>query len=123
MKKILIVEDSKLVHRMYDLMLRQHELVHSFDGREGLARLAENPDTDLILLDINMPQMNGLEFLREIRHDAVFRSIPVIIVSTEGKEEDTQRGMEAGATTYLTKPFQAEDLNQVVGNLLTGAGA
>lgn len=118
MKKILIVEDSKLVHRMYDLMLRRHELVHCYDGREGLTKLAEHPDADLILLDINMPTMNGLEFLRELRADAAFVSIPVVIVSTEGKEEDTRRALEAGATSYLTKPFQAEDLNQVVGGLL-----
>ena len=118
MKKILIVEDSKLVHRMYDLMLKRHQLVHCYDGREGLAKLAEHPDANLILLDINMPNMNGLEFLRELRQDQAFTTIPVVIVSTEGKDEDTQRALEAGATTYLTKPFQAEDLNQVVGNLL-----
>lgn len=121
MKKILIVEDSKLVHRMYDLMLRRHQLVHCYDGREGLTRLAEHPDTDLILLDINMPMMNGLEFLHEMRQEAVFASVPVVVVSTEGKEEDTRRALEAGATTYLTKPFQAEDLNQVVGDLLASA--
>lgn len=122
MKKILIVEDSKLVHRMYDLMLKRHQLVHCYDGREGLAKLAEHPDANLILLDINMPHMNGLEFLRELRQDAAFATIPVVIVSTEGKDEDTQRALEAGATTYLTKPFQAEDLNQVVGTLLEGVG-
>lgn len=122
MKKILIVEDSKLVHRMYDLMLKRHQLVHCYDGREGLAKLAEHPDANLILLDINMPHMNGLEFLRELRQDAAFSTIPVVIVSTEGKDEDTQRALDAGATTYLTKPFQAEDLNSVVGSLLEGAG-
>jgi two-component system chemotaxis response regulator CheY len=116
-KKILVVEDSRLVHKMFEIMLRQHELVHSYDGLDALEKLAEHPDTQLILLDLNMPRMSGLEFLSRIKGDPVFSKLPVVIVSTEGKEEDTQRGLEAGAAAYITKPFQQEDILHLIARL------
>ena len=116
-KKILVVEDSKLVHKMYELMLRPHEIVHCYDGHEALQNLGDHPDTELILLDLNMPRMSGLEFLGHVKADPVFSLIPVVIVSTEGKEEDTQRGLEAGAAAYITKPFQREDIVEVITRL------
>ena len=119
-KKILVVEDSKLVHKMYDMMLRQFSLVHAYNGQEALAKLAEHPDADLILLDINMPKMNGLEFLSQIKAMPQFARIPVIIISTEGKEEDTRRGVEAGAAAYLTKPFRNETLLDAIARLEPG---
>lgn len=116
-KKILVVEDSKLVHRMYEMMLRPHEIVHCYDGHEALQSLGDHADTQLILLDLNMPRMSGLEFLSRVKEDPVFSKIPVVIVSTEGKEEDTQRGLEAGAAAYITKPFQREDIVEVIDRL------
>ena len=112
--KVLVVDDSKLIHKMFEVMLRPVNLVHAHDGQEGLQRLAEHPDIELILLDINMPRMNGLEFLKEVRRNDAFSEIPVVIVSTEGKDEDTQRGLEAGAASYITKPFQAENILKVI---------
>jgi len=116
--KVLIVEDSKLVHRMYDLMLTQYTLVHCTDGLDAMQKLGDHPDADLILLDLNMPRMSGLEFLKTIKKDPVFSQIPVVIVSTEGKEEDTNRGLEAGAAGYVTKPFQREDILEAVQNTM-----
>jgi two-component system, chemotaxis family, chemotaxis protein CheY len=113
-KKILVVEDSKLVHRMYELMLRPCLLIYALDGREGLQRLAEHADIDLIVLDINMPQVNGFEFLSHAKANPVFARIPVIIVSTEGKENDIQRGLDAGAAAYLKKPFLRDQLMAVI---------
>lgn len=123
LKKVLVVEDSELLHRMYDLILMRYRnsggvVLHAYDGREGLSILAENPDTQLILLDINMPVMSGLEFLLHVKKEGVFLHIPVIIISTEGKEADTVRGLEAGARGYLTKPFQAADLHQLMERVL-----
>lgn len=122
-RKVLIVEDSKLVHKMYDMMLRQYALVHAFNGQEALSKLGEHPDIDLILLDVNMPKMNGLEFLGRLRGSAAMASIPVIIISTEGKDEDRQRGVEAGATAYLTKPFRNEALLDTIARLLPASSA
>lgn len=116
-KKVLVIDDSKLIHKMFDMMLRPYQLVHAMDGQEGLTALAGDPDIDLILLDINMPVMNGLEFLAEVRRNDAFQAIPVIVVSTEGKEEDTERAMAAGADSYITKPFQSQDVLAVIEGL------
>ena len=113
-KKILIVDDSKLIHKMFEVMLRSHRLVHALDGLEAIQKLAEHADVELILLDINMPKMNGLEFLREVKKDDALSSIPVVVVSTEGKDEDTERAMALGASAYITKPFQSESILDIV---------
>jgi two-component system, chemotaxis family, chemotaxis protein CheY len=116
-RKVLVVDDSKLMHKMYEVMLRQYPLVYASDGRQALDRLQEHADIDLVLLDINMPNMNGLEFLAQIRSNGAHQSLPVIIISTEGRDEDTQRGLEAGATAYIKKPFHSEDILEKISQL------
>ena len=116
-RKVLVVDDSKLMHKMYEVMLRQYPLVYASDGRQALERLQEHADIDLVLLDINMPNMNGLEFLAQIRSSGAHQSLPVIIISTEGRDEDTQRGIEAGATAYIKKPFHSEDILEKISQL------
>src|SRR5262245_47864853 len=91
-RKVLVVDDSKLMHKMYEVMLRQYPLVYAMDGRQALDRLTEHADIDLVLLDINMPNMNGLEFLAEVRNSGSRDGLSIIIISTEGREEDTARG-------------------------------
>src|SRR2546430_6746278 len=113
-RKVLIVDDSKLLHRMFEMMLRQYPLVHAYDGKEALERLTENGDVDLVLLDMNMPRMNGLELLEAMKANAKFKRIPVVLVTTEGSEEQTQRGLDAGAAAYVTNPFRNEDLLAVI---------
>ncbi len=121
-KKVLIVDDSKLLHRMFEMMLRQYTLVHAYDGREAIDRLNEHKDVDLVLLDINMPRMNGLEFLAEVKSIVEHQRIPVVIITTEGTEDDTQRGLDAGAAAYVKKPFRNEELLGVI-NRLTASPA
>jgi two-component system, chemotaxis family, chemotaxis protein CheY len=116
-RKVLVVDDSKLMHKMYEVMLRQYALVYASDGRQALDRLQEHQDIDLVLLDINMPNMNGLEFLAQIRSDDTHQDLRVIIISTEGRDEDTQRGLEAGATAYIKKPFHSEDILEKISQL------
>ena len=116
-KKVLIVDDSKLLHRMFEMMLRQYPLVHAYDGREALDRLNEHKDVDLILLDINMPRMNGLEFLTAVKGNPEHKHIPVVIITTEGTEDDTERGLAAGAAAYVKKPFRNEELLSVINRL------
>ncbi len=115
--KILVVDDSKLIHKIFEVMLRRYSLVHAHDGHEGLECLHAHPDIDLILLDINMPRMNGLEFLGQVKETPAFAGIPVVIISTEGKEEDTIRGLEAGAAAYVKKPFGHQELYEVIERL------
>jgi two-component system, chemotaxis family, chemotaxis protein CheY len=119
--KVLVVDDSKLLHRMFEMMLRQYPLVHAYDGKEALDRLSENGDIDLVLLDMNMPRMNGLELLTAMKADRRLKEIPVVLVTTEGSDEQTQRGLQAGAAAYVKKPFRNEELIAVVQRLTSTA--
>lgn len=126
-KKILVVEDSELLHKMYDLIFMRHRnigtlILHAFNGQEGLSKLNEHPDTDIIILDINMPVMSGLEFLQSCKRQRAFQKIPVIIITTEGKKEDTVRGLEAGARAYLTKPFDGAALYRLIDKIFASTG-
>jgi two-component system chemotaxis response regulator CheY len=93
-------------------------------GFEALRQLPRE-SYDLILTDINMPDINGLELVSFVKTNEAYRSIPLIIVSTEGSERDRDKGMSLGADAYLVKPFDPEDLRQVARGLLSrspGAG-
>ena len=117
LRKILAVDDSALIHQMYKLFLSRYKnckLVSAMNGLEALDKLGQEEGIDLILLDINMPVMNGLEFLQRVQKEAAYKDIPVIIISTEGKEEDTIRGLKMGARGYVKKPFQASELHGLI---------
>jgi two-component system chemotaxis response regulator CheY len=115
--KVLAVDDSDLMHRMYDVMLRGVPMLHARDGNEALERLAQNPDIDLVLLDINMPNMNGFELLTELGARGAVPGLAVIVVTTAGREEDASRGLAAGAAAYLTKPFRGEEVRAAIARL------
>ncbi len=112
--KVLVVDDSDLMHRMYDVMLRGIPLVHARDGQEALDRLGEHPDVDLLLLDINMPRMNGFELLTELVQRSLLPGLPVIVVTTEGRDQDAERGLSLGAAAYLKKPFRGEEVRAAI---------
>ena len=117
LRKILAVDDSALIHQMYKLFLSRYKnckLVSAMNGLEALDKLGQEEGIDLILLDINMPVMNGLEFLQRVQKENAYKDIPVIIISTEGKEEDTIRGLKMGARGYVKKPFQASELHSLI---------
>lgn len=127
LKKILVIDDSVLLHRVYVSALRRHTelgltLLLAWNGMEGWTLLQSNPDTDLILLDVNMPVMNGHEFLEWRRRDAALARIPIIMCSTEKETDDVQRALAAGATAYLTKPFVRDDLYRTI-EQVAGLGA
>jgi two-component system chemotaxis response regulator CheY len=118
-KKVLVVDDSALIHQMYKMVLMRYkcEIVDALNGQDGLDKLAKNPDADLVLLDINMPLMNGLEFIKKVKEAGKYGQIPIIIVSTEGKEEDTERGLALGASGYVKKPFEPSKLHALIEKL------
>jgi len=120
LKKVLVVDDSALMHQMYKMALARYgcTLISAKNGQEGLDQLALHPDLDLILLDINMPVMGGLEFLKKIKERATPFKVPIVLQSTEGKEEDTKRGMEMGASGYLTKPIRTAALHAMIEKLV-----
>ena len=115
----LIVDDSRLHHRMYDLVFQRpalagSTLLHAYDGQDGYAQLCANPGLALVFLDLNMPRMNGLEFLARRQAEQRQLQVPVVLVTTESTEADEARGLEAGAWAYLRKPFSPEQLEAVV---------
>ena len=117
LNKVLIVDDSKLIHQMYRLILMRHKdcnFVDAMNGLEALDILSRENSFDLILLDINMPVMNGLQFMEEFRKGGGHRRIPIIVISTEGSEEDTLRALRLGAWGYLVKPFTADALHALI---------
>ena len=92
------------------------------NGFEAL-RLLPRHRYDLILTDINMPDINGLELVSFVKGNEQYRAIPLVIVSTEGSERDRTKGLELGADAYLVKPFDPEELKRLVLDLLSRAGA
>jgi len=116
LKKVLVVDDSALIHQMYRLVMSRYScsIVDAMNGQEALDVLADHKDIDLVLLDINMPVMNGLQFLEKAAALGIVSRLPVIIISTEGKEEDTIRGLKLGAKGYLTKPFHPTALHEMI---------
>ncbi len=119
LKKVLVIDDSALIHQMYKMVLMRYRcsIIDALNGQDGLDKLEKNPDTSLILLDINMPMMNGLEFIKKLKDQGKYGHIPIVIVSTEGKEEDTMRGLALGARGYVKKPFQPSDLHALIAKL------
>ncbi len=110
-KKILLVDDSRTVLLMEQMILKKgpYDVVMASDGSEGLERaVAERPD--LILMDLVMPRMNGLEAVRELRRNETTRHIPVIMVTTRGEAESVEAGYASGCTDYVTKPIDSNAL-------------
>jgi len=126
LKKVLIVDDSALIHQMYKLVFMRYrgcQLVSAMNGLEALDKLSQEDGIELVLLDINMPVMNGLQFLENVQKEGVHKNLPIIIVSTEGKEEDTLRGLGLGARGYVKKPFQPNELHALIEKIFAASAA
>jgi two-component system chemotaxis response regulator CheY len=119
--RILIVEDSATMRSLLVSTLAElgiaAKITEASSGFEAL-RLLPREAFDLILTDINMPDINGLELVSFVKGNAVYRRIPLVIISTEGSERDRQRGLALGADAYLVKPFEPESLRDVIAALL-----
>ncbi|MBI5378966.1 MAG: response regulator [Nitrospirae bacterium] len=117
----LIVEDSPTMRQLIAFALRRirgAKIVEASDGVDALRKLS-GQRFDLLLVDINMPIMDGLKLLSLVRSDPQYRQTPIVIVTTEGAEEDRKKGMTLGANAYLTKPIQTAELLKVVQDLLS----
>ncbi len=121
MQRILIVEDSETMRSLLASSLEELDvpvkITEAASGFEAL-RVLPREDFDLVVTDINMPDINGLELVSFVRSNERFESIPVVIVSTEGSERDRDKGLELGADAYLVKPFDPHALREVVAGLL-----
>jgi two-component system chemotaxis response regulator CheY len=119
--RILIVEDSPTMRALLASALEELEgsvkIAEAASGFEAL-RLLPRERWDLIVTDVNMPDINGLELVSFARGNASYRNVPLIIVSTEGSERDRARGLELGADAYLVKPFEPGELREIAAQLL-----
>ena len=116
---ILIIDDSQTIRRLvgHSLKALGYRIVTAEDGQQGLEMLS-NERVDLVIVDLNMPVMDGLEFTREARASTLFRDLPIVMLTTESSEQDRARGLAAGVNTYLVKPVNAQMLNYKLRALL-----
>ena len=122
MKNVLVVEDSKAIRSMIRVSLEEAGGFFAVEAGNGFEALKTLPTRrfDLIITDINMPDINGLELIGYVKSNPTYRDIPLIIVSTEKSEEDKKRGISLGASGYVVKPFRKEELMAMVTKVLGG---
>jgi two-component system chemotaxis response regulator CheY len=115
MKTILIVDDSQTVRLYHSAIFKAagFAVITATDGADGLEKLFQTPP-DAVLTDINMIGMDGYEFIRRMRQEPNFDHVPIVIVSTEAAEKDRRRGLELGATIYIVKPTDPEQIVESV---------
>ncbi|MCK5237812.1 MAG: response regulator [Deltaproteobacteria bacterium] len=118
-RNILVVDDCGTTRKLLSYMVRSggFSSIAASNGIEAMAKMAQN-DIHLIVTDLNMPQMDGLELIKAVRDDGNHKDVPIIMLTTEAEERDKRRGLEAGADFYLTKPVTTESLIHHIEKLL-----
>ena len=119
MNKLLIVDDSSTMRKIIMRVLRQAEIsvdniLEAGNGVEGMQQLLSNPDIALVLSDVNMPEMNGLDFVKENRKSHTKEKLPVIMVTTESGQGLLANALEEGANGYVCKPFTPETIRSAL---------
>ncbi|MFH1811024.1 MAG: response regulator [Pseudomonadota bacterium] len=116
----LVVEDSPTMRQLIVFALsriRNLRVIEAEDGVDGLKKLSQQK-FDILITDINMPMMDGLKLVSMVRRDEVHKDIPIVIITTEGAQEDRQRALSLGANAYITKPIQAPQVISKIKELL-----
>jgi len=110
-KSVLIVDDCDTTRKLLSYIIRERgfKIVGASNGIEALEILATTP-IDIVLTDLNMPQMDGYELSRSLRKQEEFKNLPIVMITTEASEADKKLGLDAGVSTYLTKPISPQRL-------------
>ncbi|MDO6427398.1 MULTISPECIES: response regulator [Thalassotalea] len=118
-KTILIVDDSASVRQVVAMTLKGagYEVIEAVDGKDGLSKL-DGKKVHLIISDVNMPNMDGITMVKEIKQMASYKFTPIIMLTTEGAEEKKKQGQAAGAKAWIVKPFQPAQMLQAVSMLV-----
>lgn len=118
-KTILIAEDSPTIRKFITLALKiqGYRIITAVDGMEALEKLPTEK-IDLLITDLNMPNIDGLRLIRTIRQNDLYKNLPIIILSSLSKDEDIQQGLDAGANSYLIKPFNTKRIQYEVAKFL-----
>lgn len=119
-ENILIVDDSSSMRQMvkFALMENDYNVVEASDGKDGLEKLYQMESCKLIISDIHMPEVNGIEFVKLVRGGDKHKFVPIIILTTESEKEMQEAGRRAGASAWIIKPFTPEKLNSVIKKIL-----
>jgi two-component system chemotaxis response regulator CheY len=119
-KHILIVDDSKTIRNLVAFIMKKEgfKVTMAEDGLDGLEKLYSSENIDLIVSDINMPRMDGFTFIKTVREQEAYRDVPIVVLSTEGKEQDIRQGIQLGANLYMVKPAQPEQMMKNIRMLL-----
>ncbi len=117
--KVLVVDDSELLHKMYDLFLMRYRqsgcvVIHARNGAQAVDIVRAQPEVELVLLDVNMPVLGGLDTLRQLKAIGWMEKGIVIMVSTRGREADMAAALELGANGYVTKPIPPQELHLLI---------
>ena len=122
-KTILVVDDSgtMLLSLKNNLEIAGFTVVTACDGVRGMQKLADGPKPDLIITDINMPNMNGIEFIGNVRTTPGFRFTPILVLTTESQQARRDEAKKLGATGWMVKPVAGADLLKIVRQVLPGA--
>jgi len=112
--RALVIDDSRTTRKILMRMLNKmgFETVEAADGREGLDRLKEMGASDLVLVDWNMPVMDGFDFVRAVRAEREYDSVPLVMVTTHNDLESVAQALEAGATEFIMKPFTEDVIRE-----------
>jgi two-component system chemotaxis response regulator CheY len=123
-KTILVVDDSTTVRQQVSMALTQagFETVQAPDGRVGLTMVTENPNIAMVVCDVNMPNMNGIDMVEKIKSKPEHKSLPILMLTTEGQASLIRRAKEAGAVGWIVKPFNANQLVQTAKHLTGDKG-
>jgi two-component system chemotaxis response regulator CheY len=118
-KTVLSVDDSASIRDMVAFALgsRGYNVVKAVDGQDGLKQMAETK-VDLVVTDLNMPTMNGIEMIKAIRADGRYDGVPIVMLTTEAQKDKMMEGKSAGATGWIVKPFDEQKLCGVVSKLI-----
>ena len=119
-KKVLIVDDSRTIRQQVNFTLSKggFEVIEAEDGKDGIEKLKEHPDISMIISDVNMPNMNGLEMVEAISGESGGSHPPIVMLTTEGSADLVERAKKAGAKGWLVKPFKPDQLVAVVTRLV-----
>lgn len=119
MATIMTVDDTATMRQMVSFTLHSvgHEVIQACDGQEALA-LAKGRKLDMVIADVNMPKMDGITLVKSLRSLPEYKFIPILLLTTESQDEKRQEGKSAGATGWIVKPFNPEQLLSVVKKVL-----
>jgi len=120
--KILVVDDSAALHQIYQITLARYKspVLTALSGQEGLNQLGSNSDINLLIVDMHMPRMNGLEFIRRVKEQVVCQNIPIIAVFSKGQDVMWREALQL-AEGVLTKPFTSTEIHKAILNLFPQA--